>query len=264
MTAAASLTQRSERRASSQPPAPSPDDCVRLTRDSLHDLASPINQICALSELILDKCNGALDDEAKVLLGFLHNSADRLQNLLGGLRTYAEVIGSAPSYRRCDGNALLAGALEMVHQPLAQSEALVTHDALPELCCDPGQITYAFASLIENSVKFRADRRPEIHVGVVPDKTAWVLSVRDNGIGIDPRYTDRIFSTFKRIHNEVYPGPGVGLAITKHVVERHGGRIWVESELGRGATFFVALPKVDEHGARPVGRKRPAPHRAAA
>jgi len=148
---------------------------------------------------------------------------------------------------------LLAGALAMLQYTIAQSEGLVTHDPLPKLCCDPSQITHLLAALIDNPIKFRGESKPETHVGVFLflDKSTWVLAVRDNGIGIDPRYARRIFAPFKRIHNDNYPGSGVGLAIAKRVIERHGGQIWVESELGRGATFFRELPKMEEQRMKP-------------
>jgi light-regulated signal transduction histidine kinase (bacteriophytochrome) len=225
-------------------PAPSDEEWVPLTADSLHDLASPINQIGSLMDLILRKHADALDDDAKLLLGYLQTATARLQNLLSGLRTFMQVMGTSPACRSTDGNELLAAAQAMLQHAIIQSDALITHDALPELYCDPAQITYALVSLIDNSIKFRGERRPEIHVGAISEKKRWVVSVRDNGIGVDPRYAKRIFAAFKRVHNDTYPGSGVGLAITKRVIERHGGRVWVESELGQGATFFMELPKM--------------------
>ena len=236
--------------------APSEGAVVLLTSDSMHDLASPINQIFSLSELIVEKYQRKQDEEANSLLGLLQSSAGRLQKLLGGLRKYMEIAGAPLDCSRSEGNALLAGAVAMLQHAVAQSKAVVTNDPLPELWCDPDQITYALASLIDNSIKFRGERTPEIHVGAVGDKRRWVLSIRDNGMGIDPRYAARIFGTFKRIHGETYPGAGVGLAITKRVIERHGGRIWVESELGQGTTFFLELPKMKERRTKPPGRKR--------
>jgi light-regulated signal transduction histidine kinase (bacteriophytochrome) len=235
--------------------SPSDDDCVPLTSDSLHDLSSPVNQICSLSDLILKRYQDALDEEAKVLFGYLESSANRLQNLMGGLRTYMQVACAPPAYRHSDGNMLLAGALAMLQHAIARNGALVTHGPLPELWCDPSQMTYALACLIENAIKFRGERRPEIHVGTFSDKRSWVLSVSDNGMGIDPRYAGRIFAAFKRIHNDTYPGAGVGLAIAKRVIERHKGRIWVESELERGSTFYMELPKMNERGTKPSGEK---------
>jgi len=223
--------------------SPRDEDCVQLTSDSLHDLASPINQLCSISDLMLKRCQGALDDESKTLLGYLQDAANRLQNLMSGLRSYMQVAGSAPVFRRSDGNALLAGAVAMLQHTIEQNGARITQDRLPELWCDPSQITYVLAGLIENAIKFRGEGPPEIHVGAVSQKKSWVLFVRDNGMGIDSRYASRIFGAFSRIQKDEYPGAGVGLTIAKGVIERHGGQIWVESELGQGATFFLELPK---------------------
>jgi light-regulated signal transduction histidine kinase (bacteriophytochrome) len=217
------------------------DDClVRFNSDSLHDLSSPANQIGTLAELILKKYQGALDEEAETLLGFLQSSASRLQSLIGGLGTYMRVAGGAGPARLCDTNKLLAGAKASIQPEIDQSGAVVTQDPLPELYCDPNKITFTFASLIENSIKFRCEYRPEIHVSAASGEDNWIFSVRDNGIGIDPRHAERIFGLFKRIQND-QPGAGVGLAISRQVVEQHGGRIWVESQLGLGATFYFSL-----------------------
>jgi light-regulated signal transduction histidine kinase (bacteriophytochrome) len=220
------------------------EDCsVRLNSDSLHELAGPLNQMRAMAELILKKYRGTLDDDAEVMFGFVQSSAERLEHLLAGLRTYMRVVGTGETYRRCDSSALLVSAMASTQQAIDQSTAIVTYEQLPELFCDPSQISCAFAGLIENAIKFRSERRPEIHVSVALDEDFWVFSVRDNGIGIDPRHSERIFSVFKRINNGAYPGAGVGLAITKQIIEQHGGRIWVESELGRGAAFYFTLPR---------------------
>jgi len=216
---------------------------VRLNADSLHDLMSPVNQICTMTDLILKKHRDSLDDEAQVLFGFIQKAANRLQNLLSGLRTYMQVVGPRAAYRRCDAHALLAGALASIQRAIDENGAVVTHDPLPELSCDPSQIVYTFAGLIQNSIRFRRAARPEIHVSAAADGNAWVFSVRDNGIGIDPRHSERIFSMFKRVDPEAHAGAGVGLAVAKQIVEQHGGRIWVESEPGLGATFFFTLPR---------------------
>ena len=226
------------------------DDAVHLTSDSLHDLAGPVNQIRSLTDLVVKKYGDSLDEDALALFGYVQGATDRLQNLVSGMRRYMQVVRSPGPYLAYDGNALLAEALEMLQYAIAESQAVVTQDLLPVLWCDPDQIRHALVSLIENSVKFRSERTPEIHVSGAPKAEVWILSVRDNGLGIDPRHADRIFGTFKRIHNDVYPGAGVGLAIAKHVVERHGGRIWVESELGQGAVFYMELPRVPAAASR--------------
>jgi signal transduction histidine kinase len=157
-----------------------------------------------------------------------------------------QVLSAPVSYRRCDGNALLADACVSLQAAIDEHGATVTHDPLPEIYCDPAQIGYAFASLLENSIKFRSEHPPEIHVSAAAKDDIWEISVRDNGIGIDSRHRERIFGLFKRVQNDAHPGAGVGLAITRQIVEQHGGLIWVESQPGRGATFYFTLPREAE------------------
>jgi light-regulated signal transduction histidine kinase (bacteriophytochrome) len=223
------------------PPAASDDCYVRFNADSLHDLMSPVNQIGTLVELVLKKHRGTLDRETETLFDFVQSSASRLQNLAAGLRTYVRVASSPSPGRLCDTNRVLAASAASIQPEIDRNGALVTHDPLPELYCDEKQISYVFASLMENSIKFRREHPPEIHVSATAQDNAWVFSVRDNGIGIDPRHVDRIFGLFKRFHQDAHPGTGVGLAIARQIVEQHGGRIWVVSELGLGATFYFSL-----------------------
>ena len=213
--------------------------CVKLDSGSLHDLLGPVNQICSMSDLMLQKYRGTLDSEAEALFGFIQGSASRLQNLVGGLRTYIQTVGSHSPFRLCDANSLLATAMAMVGPAIDRSGAVVTHDPLPELYCDTSQISYTFAGLIDNAIKFRGKSRPQIHISAKARGDAWVYSFRDNGMGIDPRHHERIFGVFRRIHSDAYPGAGVGLAIAKKIIEGHGGRIWVESALEQGAIFFL-------------------------
>jgi hypothetical protein len=124
------------------------------------------------------------------------------------------------------------------------SGAEVTHDPMPEVVADSAQLTQLFQNLVGNAMKFHAEAKPRIHVGAETRDRVWVFSVRDNGIGLDPQYADRIFMMFQRLHNKTeYPGTGIGLAICKKIVERHGGRIWVESRPGEGATFAFTLAR---------------------
>jgi light-regulated signal transduction histidine kinase (bacteriophytochrome) len=246
------------------PPRPAggewPEDiCVQLNADALHDLVGPVNQMRSMADLILKRHRGKLDDEDETLFGFLQTSSDRLQNLLAGLRTYTRIVGRREPYRHFDASAILAGALATIQPAMDRSEAVVTHDPLPEVYGDPSQICYIFSSLIENSIKFRSQSRPEIHVTAIPDENDWLFSVCDNGIGIDPRHVERVFGVFKRIHSEEYPGAGMGLAIAKRIIESHGGRIWVESHLGQGATFFFTLPNTSGHAAHSAGASQAMP-----
>jgi len=128
---------------------------------------------------------------------------------------------------------------------IQSSGATVTHDGLPVVLADAPQLELVFQNLLSNAIKFRGESPPIIHMSAQRDGYEWIFAVRDNGIGIAPQFADRIFVMFKRLHGpDRYPGTGIGLAICKKVVERHGGRIWVESEIGRGATFFFTLPAV--------------------
>jgi light-regulated signal transduction histidine kinase (bacteriophytochrome) len=236
---------------------PDDDCCVPLNADALHDLVGPVNQMRSMADLILKRYRGKLDDEGEALFGFMQASSDRLQNLLSGLRTYMRIVGQRQPYCNFDSSATLADALAAIQETVDQNDALVTHDPLPEVYGDANQICYTFASLIENSIKFRSECRPEIHVTATPGENDWLFSVLDNGIGIDPKHSQRIFGVFKRIHNDAYPGAGMGLPIAKRIIERHGGRIWVESHLGQGATFFFALPNTAGGAALPGGDTPP-------
>jgi light-regulated signal transduction histidine kinase (bacteriophytochrome) len=134
-------------------------------------------------------------------------------------------------------------ALQNLQFSIREAKARVTSDALPTLRVDEGQLAQLFQNLIANALKFRKQSPPHIHIGARAEKGRWVIWVRDNGIGIDPQYFERIFQVFQRLHTrKKYPGTGIGLAICKKIVERHGGTIWVESQPGQGSTFYLSLP----------------------
>ena len=219
-------------------------DCVVcLNSASLHELSSPINQLCSMSDLVLIRYKGTLDNDAELLLGFIRNSAGRLQNLLAGLKTYFDLIEPEGPVRRCRAEDLLRRALATLQPRINEAGAVVTHDVLPELDCDPDQIAFVFASLIDNAIKFRGPESPRIHVGAASSVKAWIISVRDNGIGIDPRHHKSIFGVFKRLNNDRYPGAGMGLAIVMRIAERHHANVRVESAPGEGATVVIEFPK---------------------
>jgi chemotaxis family two-component system sensor kinase Cph1 len=217
--------------------------CIHFTSESMHDLTSPINQMCSLADLIVKRYGGQLDDEADTLFGFFKASAERMQILLRGLRTFVQVTSSSSPHQLCEGDALLAASMTPIEQEIKRSGAIVTHDHLPELFCDSVQMSYLFSSLIENAIKFRGERAPEIHISSSSQQDLWLLSIRDNGMGIPEQHKERVFGMFHRVNCEMISGAGVGLAIAKRIMDLHEGNIWVESELGRGATFFLTLPK---------------------
>jgi light-regulated signal transduction histidine kinase (bacteriophytochrome) len=218
------------------------DGAVQLNSDALHDLVGPMNQMRSMADLLLKKQRGHLDDETEALLGFIQAASNRLENLVAGLRRHIRIVGQRQPARMFDANAILAGAIAMIQPAIEQNHAQITHDLLPQVYGDPTQISYLFASLIDNSIKFRSEQPPRISVGATTDGKTWIFSVSDNGIGIDPKHADRIFGVFKRINNDAYPGAGMGLPIARRIIERHGGGISVESHLGQGATFSFTLP----------------------
>ena len=207
-----------------------------------------------MTELLVKRHQAELGDDGESLCGFIQSAADRLQNLIAGISTHMRVVGRCGPACDFSANAILEAAIASVHQAIERNDALVTHDDLPEVYCDPTQISYVFASLIENSIKFRSDRKPEIHITATEadDDERVMFSVRDNGIGIDPKHTDRIFAPFRRIHNEGYPGAGMGLPIAKRVIERHGGNDFRRIAAWTGGYVFVHSTQVLE-GSCPGG-----------
>ncbi|MDQ1252269.1 MAG: hypothetical protein QG646_1387, partial [Euryarchaeota archaeon] len=142
-----------------------------------------------------------------------------------------------------DSEFILNQTLSNLELYIRQNNASVSHDPLPEVIADSTQLAQVFQNLIINGIKFNSGARPRIHISSERKAKEWIFSVKDNGIGIDPQYAEKIFEVFKRLHNkEKYPGTGIGLAICKKIIERHGGRIWVESELGKGSIFYFTLP----------------------
>jgi len=169
-----------------------------------------------------------------------------METLVSDLLTYSRVGTRGKLVAAGDCEAILKTTPTNLQMAIQESGAVVTHDGLPTVACDGGQIGQLLQNLIGNGIKYRNSRAPEIHVGCKPEDGHWLFWVKDNGIGIDPQYAERIFVIFQRLHTrEEYPGTGIGLAVCKKIVERHGGRIWIQSELGKGSTFFFTLPLVE-------------------
>lgn len=167
----------------------------------------------------------------------------RMQELINGLLQYSRVGTKGEEMARIDLDVAVNDAVANLEVAIEENGAQVTRDDLPEVVADRRQLAQLFQNLIGNAIKFHGDRAPAVHVGAERRNGEWVVEVRDNGIGIDPDHRDRIFDIFERLHGrERYEGTGIGLAICKKIVERHGGRIWVESQAGRGAAFRFTIP----------------------
>jgi chemotaxis family two-component system sensor kinase Cph1 len=175
------------------------------------------------------------------------DGVNRMKTLINDLLEYSRVGKRDMALKSTEPQLSLQQALSNLQVTLQDRGARVTWDALPIVKSDPTPLTELFQNLISNALKFHSDQPPQIHVSAQRHGAEWVFSVRDNGIGIDPKQATRIFDVFQRLHTrEEYPGNGIGLAICKRIVERHGGRIWVESQPGQGATFYFTLPAGEE------------------
>jgi PAS domain S-box-containing protein len=208
-----------------------------------HDLQEPLRAVGGFVTLLQQRYRGQLDEKADSYINAAVEGATRMQALINGLLEYSRVgtRGNVPAPAPA-GDALQQ-ALANLQTLIQESDAVLTADPLPVVQADAHQLTHVFQNLIANAIKFRGERAPEIQVGARRQEAAWLFWVRDNGIGIDPQYNERIFVIFQRLHTRTqYPGTGIGLSICKRIVERHGGRIWVESQPGRGSTFYFTLP----------------------
>ena len=208
-----------------------------------HDLQEPLRMVAAYTQLLAERYRGKLDENADKYIGYAVEGALRMQTLIHDLLAFSRVGRAETDRKNGECNAALNNALENLRSALEESGAVVTHDHLPAVAVEPTQLVQLFQNLIGNAIKFRGKESPAIRVSAEKQDATWLFTVADNGIGISPQYKDKIFVIFQRLHTrEEYSGNGVGLAICKKIVEHHGGRIWVESELGCGATFHFTLP----------------------
>jgi PAS domain S-box-containing protein len=210
---------------------------------SSHDMQEPLRQVRGFVQLLRDKYKDRFDEKAGQYFQFIYDGAERMSNLVSDLLEYSRVGSRVRKREPVSGLQALDFALANLDASIQEAGATITHDELPTATCDRTQLTQLFQNLIGNAIKFRrADVPPVIHIGVNGENGHWLFWVRDNGIGIASEYSQRIFQIFQRLHTrERYPGTGIGLAICKKIVERHGGKIWVESKPGEGATFYFTL-----------------------
>lgn len=208
-----------------------------------HDLQEPLRMVANYTQLLARRYKDKLDPTAHEFIAFAVDGANRMQRLINDLLDYSRVGTRGKEFTATDCSSVLGHAIANLGGAIESARALVTNDDLPVLQADPGQLAQLFQNLIGNAVKFHGPDPPRVHVSAVPREGEWLFSVRDNGIGIEPEYAERIFVIFQRLHGfSEYPGTGIGLSICKKIVERHGGRIWVESKPGAGATFHFTIP----------------------
>ena len=230
-----------------------------------HDLQEPLRMVSSYVQLLARRYKGRLDADADDFIGFAVDGANRMQTLINDLLTYSRVGTRGKSFELTDCEAVLAHALTNLEVAIEESGALVPHDSLPTVMADRSQLVQLFQNLIDNAIKFRSEEPPRVHISATrgsgiggrgwndkprtpnpeprtPIPEPWLFSVRDNGIGMEPEFYERIFIIFQRLHGiGEYPGTGIGLAVCKKIVERHGGRIWVESKVGKGTTFWFTI-----------------------
>jgi PAS domain S-box-containing protein len=219
-------------------------DLERFAYVASHDLKEPLRTVVLFTQLLERRYGPQLGNDARELIDTIVSAAKNMVGLVEGLLEFSRVESQGRHFSRLDSGKAVTQALTNLAQALAESGAVVCCDELPEILADEVQIVHLFQNLIGNAIKFRAlDRPAHITISCVDGDGEWRFSVSDNGIGIEPAYADQVFVIFKRLHTQdAYPGSGIGLALCKRIVERHGGRIWLESRLGEGTTFHVAFP----------------------
>ena len=222
--------------------ARSNEELERFAYVASHDLQEPLRMVASYTQLLARRYGGRLDADADEFIGYAVDGVNRMRELIDDLLTYSRVGREGRQRGPVDLDKVFAQTLSNLQVVLKESQGEVTRDGLPTVNGDEPQLIQLFQNLIGNALKFRGTESPRVHVGVEKGHDGWTLSVSDNGIGFDLVHQERAFTVFQRLHNrQDYPGTGIGLAIARKVVERHGGRIWAESEPGKGSTFRFTL-----------------------
>ena len=208
-----------------------------------HDLQEPLRMIGSFSQLIMRRNKEKFDDETKEFFEYIIDGVSRMQNLISDLLSFSRVGTQKMEVKNTDLALVVAKCINNLRHTIEENNVQISTENLPVLAVDETKIMQLFQNLISNAIKFRNDHSPTIHIYSQERENDWVFAVKDNGIGIDKEYSDKIFMIFQRLHKNTYPGTGIGLAICKKIAELHGGNIWFESEPGIGSTFFFTLKK---------------------
>ena len=214
---------------------------------SSHDLQEPLRTIASFTQLLERRYKGKFDSDADEFMEYIVEAAKRMQQMILDLLEYSRVSTNTDEFKEIDIIEALDEALFNLKGTIEKNNAVITHTDLPKVTADKSQLTKVFQNVIANAIKFKKENeQPKIRISAKkdPQKNQYVFSIQDNGIGMDSQYVERIFTLFQRLHTrDEYQGTGIGLSVAKRIVERHGGFIWVESELGKGSTFYFTLPK---------------------
>ncbi|MDQ7788384.1 MAG: ATP-binding protein, partial [Thermodesulfovibrionales bacterium] len=220
------------------------EDLKQFAYAASHDLQEPLRGIEGFIKLLVRRYKGKLDEKAGEYIDYIVDDVQRMQMLIKDLLVYSRISAKGIVSKHANCSVALEQALSNLRTALEESGAEVTYDSLPVVMGDAVQFTRLFQNLIGNAIKFRGKEPLKIHISAHQKENEWIFSIRDNGIGIDPKQAERIFVIFQRLHTrQEYPGTGIGLAICKRIVERHGGKIWLESEPEKGTTFYFTIPE---------------------
>jgi len=209
-----------------------------------HDLQEPLRAVGGFMGLLKKQYGESLDAPAREFIDLSIEGAERMRTLINDLLVFSRVGTRGDAFKAFNMKDAVEGALKNLQAAIAESDTAITCEPMPVVRADPSQMTQLLQNLVGNAIKFRGPRRPEVRISAEKRDKSWVFAVRDNGIGIEPQYFDKIFLIFQRLHTRSqYKGTGIGLAVCKKIVERHGGKIWVESTFGEGSTFFFTVPE---------------------
>jgi len=218
-------------------------DLEQFAYAASHDLQEPLRGIAGFAKLLEKRYKGKLDEKADEFIDYIIDDTERMQMLIKDLLEYSRVSAKGIVFRPTNCSVALEQAIYNLRSAMEESGAELTYNLLPTVMGESSQLISLFQNLIGNAIKFRGSEPLKIHISAEQKENAWVFSLKDNGIGIDPEQAERIFVIFQRLHTkEEYSGTGIGLAVCKKIVEHHGGRIWVESEMGKGSTFYFTIP----------------------
>jgi light-regulated signal transduction histidine kinase (bacteriophytochrome) len=234
---------REEHQQAQEALARSNQDLEQFAYVASHDLQEPLRMVATYTQLLAERYRGKLDENADKYIHYAVEGALRMQALVQDLLTFSRIGRQGTDLQSTDCDGVLETVMKNLRAAIDESKARVTHDSLPTVIADGSQLQQVFQNLIGNALKFRGSEPPVIHVSASKMGREWVFAIADNGIGIAPEHAEIVFVIFKRLHTRAeYPGSGIGLAICKKIIEGQGGRIWVESQVGHGATFKFTLP----------------------